>query len=154
VQLGWSSNGKSAPITTAAGTDRKGNLLTQFTVPASPPGTYQVLLTVGGVRYAAAPYAVSSAATLTARATGVAGGDRIRVRGANFMPRLKLLLIAYPIDIRGRPIVVGTVRCGSHGRFKYSRMLTKLSLGQYALRAWSTDAMSAQMAETYFQVVI
>jgi hypothetical protein len=154
VQLGWSSDGKSAPITTGAGTDKQGRLLTQFSVPASAPGTYHVLLTVGGVRYASAEYVVRSAAALSARAVGRTGGDRIIVRGTGFLPHRKLLLVAYPIDVKGKPLVVGTTRSGAYGGFRYVRSLGKLPLGQYALRAWSDDALSAQMAETFFQVVI
>lgn len=154
VQLGWSSDGKSAPIATGAGTDKKGMLLTHFSVPASPPGRYYVLLTIGGVRYASAPYVVSSAAALSARAIGRAGSNRIIVRGTGFLPHLKVLLIAYPIDVKGRPLVVGTTRSGRYGRFKYVRSFARLALGQYLLRAWSDNALAAQMAETYFQVVI
>lgn len=154
VQLGWSRDGKSAPITTPAGTDSHGRLLTQFVVPAAPPGTYHVLLLLGGVRYASAPYVVSSRATLTVSVSAVSGGESLTIRGRRFLPRIKLLLIAYPIDAGGKPVVVGKVRSGHHGAFKYSRTVSGLALGQYTLRAWSNDALAAQMAETFFQVVI
>jgi hypothetical protein len=154
VQLGWSRDGKSAPITTPAGTDKHGNLLTQFVIPAAPPGTYYVVLLIGGARFASAPYVVRSRATLNVVVSSASGGDRLFIQGRRFLPHLKLLLVAYPIDTGGKAVVIGTTWCGRRGGFRYSRTVTGLALGQYVLRAWSNDALVAEMAETYFQVVI
>jgi hypothetical protein len=45
-------------------------------------------------------------------------------------------------------------RSGGSGGFTYTRVVPKLALGQYVVRAWSQDAFAAEMAETYIQVVI
>jgi len=106
------------------------------------------------VRYAEASYDVRSAAILHSQASSVGNGDIIRVRGTGFLPNLKVLLVAYPIDVSGKPIALGTTKCNARGSFTYSRTVPTLALGQYLVRAWSDDAMAAQMAESYFQVVI
>lgn len=154
VQLSWSPDGRSAPVTRQAGTDRSGNLLTQFSVPAAPPGRYRITASVNGVRYALAIYRVASQALLSASAEPAHGAETVRVQGSQFLPREKLLLVAYPMSVRGKPIVVGIARCGRKGRFRFETTLRGLAPGQYALRAYSQDAMSAQMGETFFEVVI
>jgi hypothetical protein len=154
VQLSWSPDGRVAPITRSAGTDRAGNLVSQFTVPASPPGRYRIVATVNGVRYALAIYHMTSQALLSASAAPQRGAEVVRVKGRAFLPYEKLLLIAYPMSVRGKPIVVGRARCGRKGNFHFETTMSELAPGQYALRAYSQDALSAQMGETFFEVVI
>lgn len=154
VQVAWAPRGDRARIVTTAMSGRNGSFVTRFTVPGSPPGRYRIVASVRGATYASAIYQVASTATLTTDLQPSGGGDRIAVTGKNFLPNLRLLLVAYPIDVRGKPIVVGRVRSDPHGAFHYARSLRKLALGQYVLRAWSQNALVTQMAESFFQVLI
>jgi hypothetical protein len=86
--------------------------------------------------------------------TAVSKGEQVRLRGRHFLPHVKLLLLAYPMSVHGKPVVIGTVHSNAKGRFTYTRTLARLPLGQYAVRAWSQNAFAAQMAETFIQVVI
>ncbi len=154
VQLEWSLNGKKSSISTTTRTGRGGALRSSFTIPASPPGQYRVVATINGTVWAGAGYRVQSDARLSGRVSSVSRGEQIHVRGKHFLPHVKLLLVAYPMSARGKPVIVGTVRTDAKGAFTYTRTLTKLPMGQYALRAWSQNAFAAQMAETFIQVVI
>lgn len=154
IQLEWSLGGKSSPISTTAQTGRGGGLRSTFTIPASPPGKYRVLATTNGTIWASTVYRVRSAATLSGSVSSVVHGERVTVAGKHFLPRVKLLLIAYPMSVRGKPVIIGTARSDGSGAFTYTRTIGKLPLGEYALRAWSQDALAAQMAETFIQVVI
>ena len=154
LDLGWSPDGRTAPIVRRAGTDRAGKLVAQFTVPASRPGKYRIVATVNGVRYARAIYRVTSDATLTASAAPSGDAEIVHVHGTDFLPRERLLLVAYPMSVRGKAIIIGYTHCGRRGRFRFHRTLPGLPPGQYALRAYSQDGLSAQMGETFFEVVI
>jgi hypothetical protein len=153
LQLVWSPFGRSSPISRQAYTDRHGNLSSDLVIPASSPGLYQVEADYGGVTYAAARYTVVSRATL---AVGVASGSstgELEVSGSHFLPRLKLVLVAYRAT-GGDPVaVLGTVDTGAGGHFTLTAH-KQLAPGEYILRAWSTSTLSAQMAETFFQVVL
>jgi hypothetical protein len=142
------------PIIRAANTDAHGKLVARLAIPASPPGSYKVVALVGGVRYAVANYSVVSEGQLSVSVSPTGSGELLHIRGHHFLPRMKLLLAAYPMNTRGKPVVIGVVRCGAKGRFHVERKVQKLALEQYALRAWSQNGMTAQMAETFFQVVI
>jgi hypothetical protein len=154
ITLAWSLKKASAPLSTTVGTSKAGALRARFTIPASPPGSYRVLASVGGVLWASALYTVKSNATLLGKVALTSHGERISVTGRHFLPRVKLLLVAYPMSARGKPTVIGMARSGGSGGFTYTRVVPKLALGQYVVRAWSQDAFAAEMAETYIQVVI
>lgn len=154
VTLAWSLKKASAPISTTVWSGKRGTLRARFTVPASPPGTYRVLALVNGVEWASAAYSVKSNATLVGKVALTQRGERITMTGQQFLPRVKLLLVAYPMSARGKPVVIGMARSDGSGAFTYTRVVPKLRLGQYVVRAWSQDAFAAEMAETYIQVVI
>lgn len=152
VSLVWAAPGHYAGVGTSASTTRRGRLASRFTIPASPPGTYNVLAEVNGVPYASARYTVVSMASLTANVIGAPGHELLTVRGTHFLPTLRLVLIAYPVATGARPMDMGVARTNSSGKLSYSH-LERLPSGQYILRAWSASALSSQMAETFFQVV-
>jgi hypothetical protein len=132
----------------------RGNLDTVFTVPAAQPGTYLLTLDVLGVPHASAKYVVASRASISAEAGPDARGEAISVTGTHFLPRSRLVLIAYPVAQGRKPIVLGSVSCSQRGAFRFRATTRKLAPGQYTLGAWSTSALTAQMAETFFQVVV
>lgn len=153
VSLEWTA-GSRAPITTVAWTDAKGRLATRFTVPASPPGLYRIRAVINGSLYASAPYRILSRATLTVSVGPTGSGDALRVRGTGFLPHVHLLLITYPLDLPRRPFVLAQAYSSAHGTFLVIRVVRRLPLGQYALRAYTVSGVAAQMAEGYFEVVI
>jgi hypothetical protein len=154
ISLEWSLKGKASPVSTPAQTNRDGVLRTSFTIPASPPGTYRVVATVNGFTWASAEYRVRSAAVLSGSVAPAQHGERITIRGRHFLSHVKLLLVAYPMSARGKPIVIGTIDTDGTGAFSYAHTVPKLPLGQYVVRAWSQNAFAAEMAETFIQVVI
>lgn len=152
VDLVWSALGHGTGVGTTAATSARGTLRTRFTVPASPPGTYQVLANVNGVPYASARYRVVSLATLAAKVVGTGDNERMSVHGSRFLPDLRVVLIAYSVAKGPKPVVVGSAQTSASGRLAYSGHVS-FSPGQYVLRAWSTSGFSSQMAETFFEVV-
>jgi hypothetical protein len=154
VQLEWAAAGSKGPITTTTWANGRGRLVTRFSIPGSAPGRYRIIASVNGVQYATAQYTVVSDAALSVGVGPSRRGEVLSVRGHHFLSRARLLLIAYPLDVKARPIVVGRARASAAGTFRYRGVLRHLAPGQYALRAWSQNALSAQMAETFFQVVI
>lgn len=154
LQLTLTSAGSRGPVSTSASTDAGGRLQSRFTVPGAAPGRYRIVASLNGVTYAAAAYTVISDASLTVQTSSYGKGARVTVRGQRFLSHLKLLLVAYPMDVRGKPILVGDARTNARGAFRFVTTLRKLPPGQYALRAWSQNALAAQMADTFFQVVI
>jgi hypothetical protein len=152
VSLVWAAPGQNAGVDTSAATGRHGRLWTRFTIPASPPGVYDVLAEVNGTTYASAHYTVVSMATLAANVTGGSRQQRLSVYGNHFLPGLRLALIAYPVGKGAKPVDIGTSRTSSSGKLSYSHPV-RLPTGQYILRAWSTSGLSSQMAETFFQVI-
>lgn len=157
VSLQWSLGSKSpstSPISTTTRTGPHGELRSRFTVPASPPGKYSIVAAIDGEIVATAAYRVESKATLSGHVSPAPQGETVHIRGRHFLPRVKLLLVIYPMSVHRKPVILGRVRSNSQGRFAYTRTVRKLSLGQYAVRAWSQDALATQMAETFIQVVI
>lgn len=152
MSLVWAAPGRDVGVATSATTSRSGGLSTHFTIPASPPGAYNVLAEVNGIPYASAHYTVVSTASLTATVTGSPGNVYLSVHGNHFLPRLRLVLIAYPVGKGARALYLGVCRTSSSGKLSYAH-LERLTSGQYILRAWSASALSSQMAETFFQVV-
>lgn len=155
LSLVWTAGRRSSPITTSMMSGPVGNLRASFRAPAAPPGTYHLTVEVNGVPYASATYHVVSRASLTAGVAPDAGGDRLTVRGKRFLAGESLLLVAYPIyQGRKKPIVLGTTRAGSGGTFTFTTNTRQLVPGAYDLRAWSQSALTAQAAETFFQVEV
>lgn len=153
IQLTWSPSGRASPLSTVSYTDKQGGLSTHFSIPGSPPGRYLVRAEIDGVTYAAAWYAVTSAARLNVSVLAEAGGDSIQVSGKRFLPELDLLLVAFPVFRRGH-VILGWARTNARGAFSLQSVPHRLEPGQYVLRAYSTSALSAQMAEALFEVVI
>ena len=154
VQILWAPGGHTSPFGTTTYTGGKGNLWTRFSIPGSPPGTYRVIAEVGGVPLAEARYRVISRAHLTVSVTSARDGELLQISGRKFIPRIPLILVIYPVEKPRKYIVIGSVRSGTNGHFQFSRSTRKLVPGQYILRAWSGDQLSAQMAEVPFQVVV
>jgi len=151
VQIIWSPNGKISPLSSTAYTDRHGGLRATLSVPASPPGLYRVLAEVNGVPYAQASYHVISGATLHVLG---AGGDVLVISGRRFIPDVRLVLVAYPTFEAHKYFVLGTVQSDRRGDFRLSMPTKRLGQGQYVLRAFSQSTLAAQMAETFFEVVV
>ncbi|HEX6506763.1 MAG TPA: hypothetical protein VF221_03945, partial [Chloroflexota bacterium] len=154
VDVVWSPNGRVTPLATTGYTDAHGALRATLSIPASAPGTYRVVATVQGVRYAVTTYRIASAATLTASVVGASDSQKIVIVGKKFIPRYSLTLIAYSTVGGRKPIVLGTVQANDRGRFTFTDSTTRLDPGQYLLRAWSLSAVAAQMAQTFFEVVV
>jgi len=72
------------------------------------------------------------------------------VSGARFSPGLSLTVVVYPLS-RVRPFLLGRVRTDRHGSFSLTVSASRLSQGQYDLRAYS--AVAAQTGESFFEVV-
>jgi len=151
VQIIWSPNGKISPLSSTAYTDRHGGLRDTLSVPASPPGPYRVLAEVNGVPYAEASYHVVSGATLQ---VVNAGGDTLVISGRRFIPGVRLALVAYPTFEAHKYFVLGTLKSNQRGDFRFSMATKRLGQGQYVLRAFSQSTLAAQMAETFFEVVV
>lgn len=152
MSLLWSAAGRGTGVGTTVQTSRRGTLTTRFTLPASPPGEYDVLAEVDGVSYASAHYRVVSLANLRAEVRGTVEHERIVVHGTHFLPHLRLILVAYSVTKGSKPIVIGTSQTSESGKLSYTHPVS-LAPGQYALRATSTSGLSSQMAETFFEVV-
>ena len=154
VLLVWSPRPRAVGLSTAATTDRHGNLATTFRLPAAQPGTYRMTVDINGVPYAYARYTVQSRASVQAFASPGLKGERVLVRGSGFLRRTKLLLVAYAVAGRSKPIVLGTVRADVKGRLSATLTNWRLGPGTYLLAAFASSPLEAQMAETYFQVAV
>jgi hypothetical protein len=152
VDLLWLAGGHVSPMSGIAYSDKRGSLTAHFDLPGSPPGTYFVAAEVNGVRYAAARYRVTSAAVLTANATPSTHGEMVQVTGQKLLPGLRFLLIAYPVFRGSKPVSLGTITTDKHGRFHFGRSVQGLGAGEYVVRAWSANSLSAQTAEAFFAV--
>jgi len=151
VQIIWSPNGKISPLSSTAYTDRHGGLRDTLSVPASPPGPYRVLAEINGVPYAEASYHVISGAALQVTS---AGGNTLVISGRRFIPGVRLALVAYPTFEAHKYFVLGTLKSDQRGDFRFSMPTKRLGQGQYVLRAFSQSTLAAQMAETFFEVVV
>ena len=153
MQLVWTAAGPSSPISRQAYTDRHGTLSSALVIPGSPPGSYQVVADFDGVAYAAARYTVVSRAALAVHVAPGGTAGELAVSGTRFLPHLRLVLVAYHATGGDAVAVLGSVNTGGRGVFTLTTH-KQLAPGEYILRAWSTSALSAQMAETFFQVVL
>jgi hypothetical protein len=154
AELLWSLGGHFMPLSTLVWTDARGGLDAHFALPGSPPGVYKMTLKVGGLASASAKYRVLSLARLTVLASSDAAGERLTVGGRSFVPSIHVLLIVYPLGSRTRQIVMGRTNTSPSGSFKFTVSTRPLSPGEYVLRAWDVDNIYAQMAETFFQIVV
>jgi hypothetical protein len=123
-------------------------------IPASAPGSYRVLLLVNGVPYAAAVYRVVSRASLGVHVVLTASGQTLVVSGTRFLPRLRLMLVAYAMFAGQQPVRIGLVQTDPQGKFALTRPLPNLPAGQYVLSAWALSALSAQVADAVFEVYL
>jgi hypothetical protein len=113
-----------------------------------------VVASVNSVPYASARFLVTSKASLAVQVQPAGKGETLQVSGRRFLPHLRLLLVAYSMSANGHPIVLGAVQTDPRGRFAFVSSGRSFVPGQYVLRAWSADALSAQMAEAFFQVLV
>lgn len=153
IQLSWGPR-RSLGLTRTVYSDGKGNFSSPFSIPGSPPGIYQVAAQVNGLRYASASYKVTSAAVLAVRVSSRRKGEQVGVRGQRFLPELRLVLIAYPMFAGGKVQVLGSVKTAKNGAFKFVMVTRTLRPGQYLLEALSQSALSTQMSQTFFEVVV
>jgi hypothetical protein len=154
LQILWSPRGHKSALSQTAYTDSKGTLSAELEIPASQPGAYLVTITIGGVRYASALYTVKTAATLAVQVSSTLQGERVSIIGKRFISGLKLALFAYPMVHGAAGILLGTVHASRKGAFHFVLTGRKLAPGQYVLQAWSLNALSSQMADTFFEVII
>ncbi len=154
VEILWSPSGKLAPLSTTGFTDRHGGLRTTLSVPASATGDYRVVARVTGVLAVFAVYHVVSRATLEVSILAGKGDGTLAIVGKKFIPKFHLTLIAYPAAGGRAPIVLGNARANARGAFSFSVPTDSLHPGQYILRAWSASSLAAQMAQTFFEVVV
>lgn len=153
VAIVWSPRGRGAGISTTTYTDKHGAFTQRYDVPAAQPGAYQISVVAAGVAYATSNFQVVSAATIRVSVTPNPQGDRILVTGTRFEARSHLLVVAYRFAKRARPIVLGHARADDAGVLRY-RIIRRLPPGEYTLHVFSTDALTADMADTYFQVEV
>lgn len=154
LDLVWGPKGRPSPLRTEAATNRDGQFSLQFSMPASQPGQYVIEVQQDGLILASALYTVESLAVMNVAADLNRTGDVLTVSGQHFLPSTRLYLVVYP-TLRGhKPVPIGTVWSDKHGRMSYSYSTRKLSPGEYVLRAYSMSAITAQMAQTFFQVVL
>jgi hypothetical protein len=154
VSILWALTGRLTPLSTTGYTDAHGALRATLSIPASAPGLYRVEAEVQGVPYARANYRIASAAALAASIVPAAGGGTLSIIGKKFVPGFQLVLIAYSTVNGRKPVVLGNVQVNSRGRFTFSGPIDKLQPGQYILRAWSNSSVAAEMAQTFFEVVV
>jgi hypothetical protein len=154
ISILWSLSGHLTPLSTTGYSDGHGALRATLSIPASAPGLYRVQAQVNGVPYARAGYHIVSLASLATSVTSSSSGGTLTVVGKKFVPGFQLTLIAYS-TVGGRtPIVLGTVQVNSRGRFAFAWPMDQLQPGQYILRAWSASSVAAEMAQTFFEVVV
>lgn len=152
VTLTWAAQSDFAPISRAVKTGPKGQLHTTFRVPASPPGYYTVAASVDGGTLASAKFDVTSRASIRVETSLTTKGLQITIHGRRFVPHLNIVLIATSLGPRATQVILGQAATDAHGTFSIRKMSRALAAGQYVLRAWSTSAGSAQMAEYFFEV--
>ncbi len=153
VTLTWIYGPRASSLSTTARAGGNGRLAASFQIPATPPGKYRLSASVAGVPYATALYFVKSTARLTASIVPNSGGDGVTVRGAGFVPRVKLLLVAYSVFTKRKPITIGTIQASARGAFVFHTTTRTLVPGEYALRAWTVDSLVAEVGSTFFLVV-
>jgi hypothetical protein len=154
VSILWALSGRRTPLSTTGYSDGHGVLRVSLSIPASAPGLYRVEAEVQSVPYARANYRIVSAAALAASIIPAAGGGTLSIIGKKFVPGFRLVLIAYSTVSGRKPVVLGNVQVNSRGRFTFSGRLDRLEPGQYVLRAWSNSSVAAEMAQTFFEVVV
>jgi hypothetical protein len=154
ISILWALSGRLTPLSTIGYSDPHGGLRAALSIPASAPGVYRVQAEVQGVPYARAEYHIVSAASLAASVTPTSSGGTLSILGKKFVPGFQLTLIAYSTIGTRKPIVLGNVQVNSYGRFTFSRPMDQLQPGQYILRAWSASSVAAEMAQTFFEVVV
>lgn len=154
VTVAWGAARRSSPLTTTIWTGPHGVFTSSFVVPGAAPGAYVLRVEINGVTVASATYTVISRATLAAAATPNTAGDRVAVSGRHFVPRTRLLLVAYPLLHPKKAVILGRPRTDNRGALTFAVSTARLAPGQYVLRAYTVSAIAAQMAETYFQVVV
>lgn len=154
VNVLWALGGRLTPLSTSGFTDARGNVKVSLSVPASAPGLYRVQIEVQGVPYASANYQIISRASLATSIAPSSGGGTLAISGRRFVPGFRLTLIAYSTVTGRQPVVLGNVQVNARGRFSLSRPIDRLEPGQYILRAWSASSMAAEMAQTFFEVVV
>jgi hypothetical protein len=154
VTILWGLTGRLTPLSTTGYSDGHGGMRTSLSVPASAPGMYRVLAEVQGVPLARATYNIVSLASLATSVAPTAGGGTLSISGKRFVPGFQLTLIAYSTVGGRKPIVLGNVQVNSRGRFSFTRPVDDLEPGQYVLRAWSASSVAAEMAQTFFEVVV
>jgi len=152
VTLTWAAQSDFAPISRAVRTDHKGQLHTTFRVPASPLGYYTVAASVDGGTLASAKFDVTSRASIRVGTSLTTKGLVIAIQGRRFVPHLNVVLIATSLGPRATQVILGNAITNAHGTFIVRKLNRALAAGQYVLRAWSTSAGSAQMAEYFFEV--
>lgn len=111
------------------------------------------MVQLNGVTEASASYRVTSYANMTVAIVGSSQGESIQIQGRRFLGNLHVILIAYPLSTHARTVILGSVTTNGRGSFRLQRVTRKLVPGQYVVRAFSTDAVSAQMAEQFLEVV-
>ncbi len=154
VTILWGLSARLTPLSTTGYSDGRGKVRVSLSVPASAPGLYRVLAQVQGVPYARATYDIVSLASLATSVAPTAGGGTLSISGKKFVPGFQLTLIAYSTVGGRKPIVLGNVQVDSRGRFTLARPVDDLEPGQYILRAWSNSSVAAEMAQTFFEVVV
>ena len=154
ITILWGLSARLTPLSTTGYSDGHGGLRASLSVPASAPGLYRVLAEVQGVPYARANYDIVSLASLESSVTPAQGGGTLSIYGKKFVPGFRLTLIAYSTVSGRKPIVLGTVQVNSRGHFTFNRPVNDLEPGQYVLRAWSASSVAAEMAQTFFEVVV
>lgn len=152
ARLVWTQGHEQTSITALASTTPRGGLSARFPAPAAPPGTYRVLLEIGGAVWVSARYRVHSSANLSVQIRPASQGTDLRLHGDHFVPGIRLQLIVTPLAAHRKPFLLGTVHASSDGSFRFETRSRKLLPGQYVVQAVSITAVSAQMAETFFQV--
>lgn len=154
VTILWSLSGRLTPLSTTGYSDGHGGLRASLSIPASAPGLYRVEAQAQGVPFARANYHIISLASLAANVDARRSGGTLSVAGKRFVPGFQLTLIAYSTVDGRKPIVLGNVQVNARGRFAFSRPMDRLEPGQYVLRAWSASSVAAEMAQTFFEVVV
>jgi hypothetical protein len=154
ITILWGLSVRLTPLSTTGYSDGHGGLRASLSVPASAPGLYRVLAEVNGVPYARANYAIVSLASLETSVSPTERGGTLSIYGKKFVPGFRLTLIAYSTVAGRKPIVLGNVQVNSRGHFSFNRPVDDLEPGQYVLRAWSASSVAAEMAQTFFEVVV
>ncbi len=79
-------------------------------------------------------------------------GDTVTIRGFDFLPNMKLRLVAFPDFGGAKAVSLGRSRSNGNGKVSLRVFTTKLLPGNYTIRVWSATALGAQLAEAYLDV--